>query len=438
MALTAEDIAWVTAQIFAATQNNKVRIPELPNIEDFGEPDLADRIPYWMADLNKTVYIPLGILRSFILTGGVGTIEPVAQGNSVFVVIGTDTAEQDTYNLPSLAGKTFVLRRSGYGALLPPGSANPQYEILSAGGFKLIDGTKFSFGEVFELELNEPAGPLVNTTVNASFNGVLPVNASKVLNDTHIGKLIQVRAGSDRITITLPNVNNVPDNTEFYFESTILNQFPCKILTTAGQYIYFQNTGKIQMYLGISETLRVYRADDGWYVVHAYGNWAEIGTPSMKWKAGLNEVVADGAMVSRADYPRLWEFAQTLGTSLKTDAEWSSGGVLQPFRGCFSSGDLSTTFRLPDLRNMFLRGLEDLTTSGVLNDRQNIPGGYQIDQYKAHDHALHIGNGSNPSNVIPDYVVNDGNNTIATARTEMAGGIETRGKNIGLIPVIKC
>lgn len=62
---------------------------------------------------------------------------------------------------------------------------------------------------------------------------------------------------------------------------------------------------------------------------------------------------ANGALVSRTSYPLLWAFAQSSG-ALLSEANWNKGQ-----QGCFSVGDGSTTFRLPDLRGMFMRGLDD-------------------------------------------------------------------------------
>lgn len=55
------------------------------------------------------------------------------------------------------------------------------------------------------------------------------------------------------------------------------------------------------------------------------------------------EVASDGQLLNRADYPDLWAYAQRL--TPVTDAEWI--GYLSQ-RGKYSTGDGSTTFRVPD------------------------------------------------------------------------------------------
>jgi len=59
---------------------------------------------------------------------------------------------------------------------------------------------------------------------------------------------------------------------------------------------------------------------------------------------------ADGSLIPRATYAALWTFASASGT-IQSDANWFANGR----RGCFSTGDGSTTFRIPDLRGTFIR-----------------------------------------------------------------------------------
>ncbi|MDT4830715.1 hypothetical protein FQZ97_641890 [compost metagenome] len=61
----------------------------------------------------------------------------------------------------------------------------------------------------------------------------------------------------------------------------------------------------------------------------------------------------NGALLNRADYPLLWAYAQASG-ALVTEAVWSANSW-----GCFSTGDGSTTFRIPDLRGESPRFWDD-------------------------------------------------------------------------------
>lgn len=60
---------------------------------------------------------------------------------------------------------------------------------------------------------------------------------------------------------------------------------------------------------------------------------------------------ANGALVSRTAYPLLWAYAQSAGF-VTDEGNWPA------YSAAFSSGDGATNFRLPDLRGLFMRGLD--------------------------------------------------------------------------------
>jgi hypothetical protein len=64
---------------------------------------------------------------------------------------------------------------------------------------------------------------------------------------------------------------------------------------------------------------------------------------------------ANGVLISRSAYPKLWDYAQASG-NLVADATWLT--ETGP-RGSFTPGNGSTTFRIPDLRGQFTRFLDD-------------------------------------------------------------------------------
>jgi microcystin-dependent protein len=167
------------------------------------------------------------------------------------------------------------------------------------------------------------------------------------------------------------------------------------------------------------------------YAVYAYNGvpvgsvMAYMGTnPPAGW------LLCDGASLSRATYAALYA---VIGNSSGTNS--------------------ATTFKLPDLRGMFLRGVNgsraDAYTDPDVNSRAaagaggntNSVGSVQTDQLKSHNH----------SNGVNDKLVrNDGNNTIIQTDFNVGqidcvqaapilpfGGNETRPKNVYVNYIIK-
>jgi hypothetical protein len=124
-----------------------------------------------------------------------------------------------------------------------------------------------------------------------------------------------------------------------------------------------------------------------------------IGTiiPFLATKAQPGWLALDtGALVSRASYPDLWTWVQA-NAPLITEAEWQAQAAVQSSVGYYSSGDGSTTFRLPRIVD-FVRG----------SDGTRLPGNWQGD-------ALQNIVGSTKIVQITDY--STGSGAISTTNT---------------------
>lgn len=124
-------------------------------------------------------------------------------------------------------------------------------------------------------------------------------------------------------------------------------------------------------------------------------------------------LVCNGAAVSRTTYADLWAAM-----------------------GSPDTGDGNTTFNLPDLRGVFIRGLD----SGRNFDAGRVLGSYQDDSFESHSHRLY-GNdkGNNSPQLSAPGLWFDDAETVATDLDTIAatGGTETRPKNVALIYCIK-
>ncbi|GAO43802.1 hypothetical protein [Flavihumibacter petaseus] len=423
-----------------------VRIPELPAVSDEHPLTLADTFPLWSADDNITRHTTLSKLREFIATGGGPTAAPIVIGNTIYHTVTVGEAgdgEETILSIPSLAGKNYKLRRDG--SDMEPGIA---FNNLSAGGLQLIRPFDYLVaGQLYVFDLFELAGgsSTPGSGSGSLYKGVIRVDTNKLMAPGDMNKIMQLRGGASAITLTLPDGSLIPANSLTIIESNILNDKHNAVTTSGGQYIYMNGASYNTIYPGIGESVWLYFDEDGWYILNDFGGiYRELGNIVPVYKAGPNDLVLDGSLVSRADNARLWQVVQGFGSSLVSDTTWNTADALvagrtvqKPYRGCFSTGDGSTTFRLPDYRNMTLRGLKSLI-GGDTERFLNRPGGYQRHEFESHDHDVQPPNSNSDSGSGKTATGNDSpEGSIAPYSTSAVGGAETRMDNIGVIWVIK-
>jgi len=139
-------------------------------------------------------------------------------------------------------------------------------------------------------------------------------------------------------------------------------------------------------------------------------------TPPLVW------VPAAGQLISRSERPKLWQFAQQSGNIVE-DSAWSTN------TGKYSTGNGSSTFRVPDLRGEFRRGWDN--GRGV--DPGRGIGSWQDSQNLAHDHSYSATNFTGSATR-----QSSGSDTIThgTRNTGLSGGSEARPRNIAYLTCI--
>jgi microcystin-dependent protein len=98
--------------------------------------------------------------------------------------------------------------------------------------------------------------------------------------------------------------------------------------------------------------------------------------PSTIAPAGWLKCDGTGSL-SRSLYERLWVFANS-SNNIVTEAVWLAGRI-----GSFSTGNTTSTFRIPDLRGEFVRAWDD----GRSVDTSRVIGSAQSSANLSHDHS---------------------------------------------------
>lgn len=144
----------------------------------------------------------------------------------------------------------------------------------------------------------------------------------------------------------------------------------------------------------------------------------------------------NGALLTRSVYPRLHDYAAA-SNNYVTEASWPSN------YGAFSSGDLTTTFRLMDSRGEFIRAWDD--SRGV--DSGRTISSHQADAFANHTHNAVTGDANNSFAIGGGGPATGFNNnfgvggstprSITTEGANSGSGSETRPRNNAKLACIK-
>jgi hypothetical protein len=296
-----------------------------------------------------------------------------------------------SYADPTLDGWNYSIElRQSYGTLEP--GTEWDKTTSPVGWILLIDGYTFQPDEVYVLHFQPkittvtPASPPI---VSKIFDEVLLVDDTIALDNTVVGKAVWISGINPSMEVTLPDITTVLTNRIIPFFSQGGAHINAVIKTFGAQKIDWLTGNLSEVVIGKSEHIWLFKWVDpldssiyNWKVLQAEGNFKTVGEKVFSdLTTELNTVFADGSLLDRSAYKRLWNYVQSLDASdLVSDATWGTG---TSNKGKYSTGDGSTTFRIPQLyATGYLRGVDGVTRKS---------GSFQDHALLSHKHEQTIG-----------------------------------------------
>lgn len=282
---------------------------------------------------------------------------------------------KDPENLEFAGGETFyedatwagftpeLVIRNSQGPLAEPDQItwrlNGSGQII---GFTLAAiGDEFSPGERASVSFVPKIVTYTPSVESAKFvTDTRVITTSGAITATDAGKMLLVQGASSSLALTLPT----PGTTDSYLMYMIVSDGGVHVsvdITIAGgggNIVYFGNRSNLNLiqgerawilytgtqYVVINDIQGLLRVGD---ILHQYDKDATV----------QGAIFANGALLDRVQYKRLWNFVQQLDASmLVSEAVWNGAATEH---GRFSTGDGATTFRIPRLyTDGFLRGVD--------------------------------------------------------------------------------
>lgn len=269
----------------------------------------------------------------------------------------------------SYAGWPYDVERVGAGTMFlqgAPGVTDPDYAQDITGGFHLVrTGDVFAPNEKFVVRFQPMIAPAVAGSVGIISSGAI-VLTSTVFTSADLNMAKFIRGTSSFLNLTLPSLSSVSDYQFMYFYS-VAGAHVSAIISCAGSDTIQMNNSVAQITLCQNEQLKIFKANNVWNIdsisdsVNLVGEIIYRYNPSINLTYGLNTVPADGSLLNRNTYWRLFQYLSNSGITPVSETTWAAATVkdLVTFnlnKGGWTLGTDGTNFRVPDLRDYFLRG----------------------------------------------------------------------------------
>lgn len=269
----------------------------------------------------------------------------------------------------SYIGWSYDVERVGQGTMFPQGATNvnsPDYAQDNSGGFHLLNtGDSFQPSEKFVVRFQPQVAPAEASSTGV-FSTYETITASTVLTSSDLNKAIFIQGSGSYLNLTLPPLSSVSDTQFMYFYSAGGSHISA-IFTCAGTDKIQNNIPIPSIVLCQNEQMKIFKANGVWNIDSISASVGMVGEVLYRYNTtimnqyALNTVLADGSLLNRNTYWRLYLYLVNSGVPSVSEATWGQATVLDGVtfylnKGNWTTGTDGTNFRVPDLRDYFIRG----------------------------------------------------------------------------------
>lgn len=291
--------------------------------------------------------------------------------------------EGDTeYTDAAWAGYTIdIIFRNAFGPMFSP----EQYNLVLNGsgqtiGFQLSQpGDQFGQDEQVVVTFAPKIVTVSPVLVSAKIiTGETVVSADATLAGTDAGKLLRLQGAASFLDLKLPAIGSIDPFSMFFFVSDGGAHIMAGISVNGGGNInLFGN--RTDLYLAQGERATILYTGADYVVLNDCQGPLRVGDIIDQYDNDSTVqgcVFANGTLLDRAVYKRLWEYVQQLDSSLLiSDATWL-GNASNSAK--YSTGDGVNTFRIPRLyTDGYARGVDGVS---------RLAGSHQDDAVLTHEH----------------------------------------------------
>lgn len=349
--------------------NPVVHILKIFSTPDDSAGTLISEFIYDPTYTNVEVRFPLQLIA-----GGSGEFDPAADSNQIVMP-----------DLLDWAGLWYPERRANGGTM-----ADYEYTILPGGGLQLVGDDTFAEDELLwihfepKITLATPVFAYLNL-----FSGMNVITANVTLDSSTYRMIQAIQAVATSITVSLPLLATVPDQTLFVFQTFNGNQKQSRISTQSGEPIKMFNGNRTSICLGSAEYAWIVKEADGYYPLQISDGVYRVGAQVDSDVILLNTMWMDGGSMLGTEYPRALDYINALPVGqLLTKAARDAGGIAVAGQWAWESS--TGLIWRPDYRGLTKRGLPGTRANDSQRNSSSFAGSYGADFVKDHKHFTFV------------------------------------------------
>lgn len=355
--------------------------------------------------------------------------------------------------MAALIGKDYYVVQRGVGQRRV--ERTPEITINVDGSYSLLAGETFNPEDTWIIKIR----PSFVVNPPGSSGGNIYSNITNITGNTSIsssdfGKLLIVDGNINVVVIQLPTKASIIEKVPLFIESVGTAHIYVVIKAAIGETLTATGTTSNTFILGRATRAEIIKVGTTLYGFTDDVDIKKRGQMEWGYYVGLNRLAANGTEYLTADYPGLKKAMDAMPSGeVVTYAVWAlsvsipyvfgdnqvatdqilENKTVTPNKGFYALSDDGTHFKVPDLRNRFVRGIRFTDGFGDNERYTQGAGGYQIDQFKKHYHNADTSIG--PTGTGKFTSGNEADEPTAV-NINSTGWTETRGENIAQIPLI--
>lgn len=290
------------------------------------------------------------------------------------------------------------------------------------GSYGTPNDPPFNEGAVFAVELSYLQDQIVNESNEPAVAYEEITDAEFYLSSLNRRKWNILNGLSSRMVLIAESIATIPDGDWYGFVINGGNQYQTVFKCSGADSININGSSKSRIVFGKTEVWKIYKRGESYDIINGLDQLKNVGRFFKSYNsAELNALPCDGVTRNGDDYPRIWDYIQSLPVNFAVN---SATVTINDF-GCWHYWETGGVkyFKTPNKQNMFSRNLKSFSVrNNDIERSSDYPGFLQLETVGRHRHLTVV-----PSTSSSSQFPNERGSLLTWLRSILMGWLKSGG-----------